>query len=134
MAMQEMQDLRQGQGIIDVVNAYVEVTLFYGFTGLALFLTFVLTPLARALRKSRLVFRTDPDSALLGASLGAAIVASLLLLADGSLGTAPEQIFYILVGLAGAYAAVIAPRATVTAGQRSASHAVIDASLGNRAR
>jgi O-antigen ligase len=134
LAMQKMQDLRQGQGIIDVVNAYVGVTLFYGFTGLAVFLTFVLTPLARAVRKSRLVFETDLDSALLGASLAAAIVASLLLLADGSLGTGPQQIFYILMGLAGAYAAVTAPRPTVTAGQHSASHAVIDASLGNQAR
>ncbi len=133
MALQKMQDLRQGQGIIDVVNAYVGVTLFYGFTGLALFLTFVLTPLARALRRSRRVFKTDPDSALLGASLAAAIVASLVLLADSSLGTGPAQIFYILMGLAGAYAAVTAPRTPVAAAQRAAGHATIGASLGDRA-
>lgn len=132
MALQKMQDLRQGQGIIDVVNAYVGVALFYGFTGLAIFLTFVLTPLARALRRSRQVFKTDPDSALLGASLAAAIVASLLVLADGSLGTGPQQIFYILMGLAGAYAAVTAPRKPVAAAQRAVGQATIGASLGDR--
>ncbi len=133
LALTKMQDLRQGQGIIDVVNAYVGVTLFYGFTGLALFMTFILVPLGRALVKSRRVFKVDPDSALLGASLAAAIVASLLMLADSSLGTGPAHIFYILMGLAGAYAGVISPRKSVTAAQPSDSHATIDASLGNQA-
>jgi O-antigen ligase len=133
LALQKMQDLRQGQGIIDVVNAYVGVALFYGFTGLAFFLTFILTPLARALRKSRRVFKTDPDSALLGASLAAAIVASLVLLADSSLGTGPAQIFYILMGLAGGYAAVTAARTPVATAERAAGHAAIGAPLGDRA-
>ena len=100
LALSKMEDLRQGQGIIDVVNAYVGVTLFYGFTGLAVFLTFILTPLARAYRKSRRIRKTDLDSAFLGTSLAAAIVAMLLLLADSSLGTAPEHLFYIVIGLA----------------------------------
>ena len=133
LALTKMQDLRQGQGIIDVVNAYVGVTLFYGFTGLTLFMTFILVPLGRALAKSRRVFKADPDSGLLGASLAAAIVASLMLLADSSLGTGPAHIFYILMGMAGAYAAVLSPRATATAAQRAGSHAAIDASLGNQA-
>ncbi|MFI4886279.1 MAG: O-antigen ligase family protein [Steroidobacterales bacterium] len=131
LALSKMQDLRQGQGIIDVVNAYVGVTLFYGFTGLAVFLTFVLSALAKAYAKSRRVRKTDPDSALLGANLAAAIVANLLLLADGSLGTGPKQVFYILMGLAGAYAAVSSARTAVTAGQRAVGHDVtIDASPG----
>jgi O-Antigen ligase len=133
LALTKMEDLRQGQGIIDVVNAYVGVTLFYGFAGLTLFMTFVLVPLGRALVKSRRVFKADPDSGLLGSSLAAAIVASLLMLADSSLGTGPAHIFYILMGLAGAYAAVISPRKSVTAAQHSDSHATLDASLGNRA-
>lgn len=133
LALTKMEDLRQGQGIIDVVNAYVGVTLFYGFAGLTLFMTFILVPLGRALVKSRRVFKVDPDSALLGASLAAAIVASLLMLADSSLGTGPAHIFYTLMGLAGGYAAVISPRKSVTAAQHSDSHAAVDASLGKQA-
>jgi hypothetical protein len=131
LALSKMEDLRQGQGIIDVVNAYIGVTLFYGFTGLGVFLTFILTPLVRAYRKSRRIFKTDPDSAFLGANLAAAIVAIMLLLADGSLATAPKQMFYILMGLAAAYAAVASPRKPVTAGQRSVGPGVtVDASPG----
>jgi hypothetical protein len=131
LALSKMQDLRQGQGIIDVVNAYIGVTLFYGFTGLAVFLTFIFTPLRRAYRKSRRICKTDLDSALLGTSLAAAIVAMLLLLADGSLGTAPERLFYIVIGLTGAYAAVASPGKPLTAGQRSVGPGVtIDASPG----
>ncbi|HEY1890242.1 MAG TPA: O-antigen ligase family protein [Steroidobacteraceae bacterium] len=131
LALSKMEDLRQGQGIIDVVNAYVGVTLFYGFTGLTVFLTFMLTPLVRAYRKSRRICKTDLDSAFLGTSLAAAIVAMLLLLADSSLGTAPEHLFYIVIGLAGAYAAVASPRQPVTAGQRPVEPGVtVDASPG----
>jgi O-antigen ligase len=131
LALSKMQDLRQGQGIIDVVNAYIDVTLFYGFTGLGVFLTFVLTPLAKAYRKNRRIRKTDPDSAFLGASLAAAILATLILLADSSLGTAPEHVFYILMGLAGAYAAVASPRKPVMAEQRSLGPGVtIDAARG----
>jgi hypothetical protein len=131
LALSKMQDLRQGQGIIDVVNAYIDVTLFYGFTGLGVFLTFVLTPLAKAYRKNRRIRKTDPDSAFLGASLAAAILATLVLLADSSLGTAPEHVFYILMGLAGAYAAVASPRKPVMAEQPSLGPGVtIDAARG----
>lgn len=132
LALSKMQDLRQGQGIIDMVNAYVGVTVFYGFTGLALFLTFILSALSKIYRISKRIGKTDPDSALLGANLAAAIVAILLLLADGSLGSGPERLFYILIGLAGAYAAVASPPKLVTTGQRPVRHTRRDASLGSR--
>lgn len=103
-AFSKMQDLRQGQGIIDIVNAYVQVTLFYGFVGLALFLLFILSGFLKAYRTAKRVARSDHDASLLGASIAASIFGVLLLLADGSLGTAPQRIFYILIGLATAYA------------------------------
>lgn len=117
LALSKLQDLRQGQGIIDVVNAYVGVTLFYGLVGLAFFLTFILSALSKAYRMSKRIGKAEPDAALLGASLAAAIVATLLLLADGSLGSGPERIFYVLIGLAGAYAAA-SPKKLGTTGQR----------------
>lgn len=104
LALSKMQDLRQGQGIIDVINGYVEITLFYGFTGLALFLAFVLSGLSKAYRTGKRLAIMNIDASLLGANLAACIVAILVLLADGSIGGSPERILYLLIGLAAAYA------------------------------
>jgi O-antigen ligase len=116
LAYSKMEDLRQGQGIIDVVNTYIEVTLFYGLTGLTFFLTFILSALRKAYRTGRLIAKTDPDGALLGANLAAAILAILLLFADGSLGSGSERIFFVVIGLATAYAALTSPHRSVATG------------------
>ena len=50
LAIQEMEDLRQGQGIIDIVNTYIGVLLFNGWVGFVLFLGFCLSALAGAFR------------------------------------------------------------------------------------
>jgi len=47
----EMEVMRQGQGIIDVVNSYIHITLSYGLTGLALFL-FIFIGLLLSLQKT----------------------------------------------------------------------------------
>ncbi len=52
----QMEELRTGDGIIDLVNGYVQVALFYGLVGLALFWRFVLGSLYKSyvtLRRSR---------------------------------------------------------------------------------
>lgn len=118
LAFSHMQNLVQGQGIIDIVNAYIDVTLFYGFTGLACFLTFILSALLKGYRVSRRLSDTAPDSALLGANLAAAIVAILVLLADGSLGTGPKHLFYALIGLTGAYLILMSRQKLALSGRR----------------
>jgi O-antigen ligase len=120
LALSKMQDLRQGQGIIDVVNGYIEITLFYGFAGLSLFLAFILLALWKAQRASRRLAKIDLDQSLLGANLAACIVALLVLLADGSLGTSPERLLYAVIGLAGAYATMAAAQMRGAAGQQHA--------------
>lgn len=110
LALSKMQGLRQGQGIIDVVNAYIGITLFYGFAGLSLFLIFIFLALLKTYRAAKRLAKTDPDGSLLGANLAACIVALLVLLADGSLGTAPERLFYAVIGLAAAYGAMVTVR------------------------
>ncbi|MBV8306964.1 MAG: O-antigen ligase family protein, partial [Gammaproteobacteria bacterium] len=78
LALLKMEDLRQGQGIIDVVNAYASIALFYGLVGLFLILAFVLSGLAQAFRAVRATTVADPDFALLGASLVACTLGTLL--------------------------------------------------------
>jgi O-antigen ligase len=102
-AMLKMQDLRQGQGIIDLVNTYVGILLDNGFVGLTLFLSFILLALFKAWAFSRKSMRVDADFGLLGASLVSCIMAMLLLFENGSFGGGPEKIFYVLAALAAAY-------------------------------
>jgi O-antigen ligase len=100
--MLQMEELRQGQGgIIDLVNAYATVALFYGLVGLALFMGAFVVGLAdayKALRSARAAY--ELDSVMLGASLIACVVGTLFVMAAG--GFAWFQ--WLLLGLLMAYA------------------------------
>jgi hypothetical protein len=102
-AMSQMQGLRQGQGIIDVVDTYVGVTLFYGFVGLSIFLAFILNALFKAYAGARITPPPDPEWPLLGACLAACIVGTLLMLADCGFFLGYVTSFFLLAGLATAY-------------------------------
>jgi hypothetical protein len=103
-ALLKMQDLRQGQGIIDIINAFVGVLLGNGFVGLSLFLGFILIGLFKSLKLCRQVRATDRDFSILGASLVSCILGTLIMMADGSFGGGLERLFYVLAALATAYA------------------------------
>jgi O-antigen ligase len=103
----QMEDLRQGEGIIDLVNAYVQVGLFNGLIGLLLFVGFILHALFKAYRFARRTVRTDPELALMGASLVACIVGTMIMLATCSLMYGYSKMFYVLGGLAIAYARLV---------------------------
>jgi len=103
-ALLRMQDLRQGQGIIDLVNSYVEVLLSNGFVGLSLFLSFILIAALKAWSLTKEAGKIDPDLGMLGASIVSCILGTLLMMENGSFGTASERLFYVLAGLAAAYA------------------------------
>ncbi len=103
MAMSQMEDLRQGEGIIDLVNVYIQVLLNDGFLGLALLLGFLLLGLAKANSVRRRSIKSDVDMALLGASLIASIAGLLVTLAGGSLGNGTERMYYMVGALTAAY-------------------------------
>jgi hypothetical protein len=104
LATTRMEDLRQGQGIIDLVNTYAGIALFYGAIGLVLFVAIILIGLSKAFRVSREAARRDPDYSLLGASLAACLVGTLFVIASTSLIYGHAILFYTLAGLAAAYA------------------------------
>jgi O-antigen ligase len=94
-----MESLRQGQGIIDIVNGYIYTALFNGLVGLALLLSFSLLALFRgfsAFRQSN----DDPDAATLGAALLACMVAALVYVATAGY----NETLYMLFGLSVSYA------------------------------
>ena len=107
LALQKMGDLRQGQGIIDIVNTYAGVALHYGLIGLFVFLAFILTAAFRAYGLARRAAQADPDLALLGTSLIACIVGTLVMIAGCSFIFAYEKMYYVLGGLAAAYARLV---------------------------
>jgi hypothetical protein len=103
LAMVQMEDLRQGQGIIDIVNTYVGVALFNGLVGLALFVGFILSAATAALRAAKATMHADPEHGLLGYNLLACIVGMAFMIADCSLIYGVEKTFYALIALAVAY-------------------------------
>lgn len=103
LALTQMEDLRQGQGIIDVVNSYIEVALFNGFIGLALFVAFLLSGVLPLYRRVRAAWPRDPDEASLGLSILACALGAMLMIADISLMLGVEKMLYVLIGLATAY-------------------------------
>lgn len=102
-AYSKLHDMRQGFGIVDFVNSYAGVAVFYGLIGLFFFVGFILVALVKSYRTSKLQ-RSDPDLALLGTTLVACILGTLLMMGTASFMFGYEKLFYVLGGLAAAYA------------------------------
>ena len=100
----QMEELRQGQGIIDLVNSYASVALLYGLVGLAMFVGVLVVGMGAIYRTSRAWREADPDVALLGSALLTAIIATLVMMATGSFGSILAQMYWVLAGLAASYA------------------------------
>lgn len=99
----QLEELRQGQGIIDLMNTYTTVAMFYGGVGLALFLGVFIPPLLGCLRE---VFRlrvSDPELSTYGACLAAGMLGTLLMMATGSFGNGLAIMYWALSGLASGY-------------------------------
>src|SRR4029077_8972939 len=102
-AYSKMQDLRQGEGIIDFVNTYADVAVFYGLIGLSVFVSFILVSLSKSYRQARTLRASDPDQSLLGVALVACILGTLLMISSCSMIFGYVKMFYVLGGLAVAY-------------------------------
>jgi hypothetical protein len=99
----EMEELRTGEGIIDLVNSYATFALSFGLVGLGLFAGFMAATLVRTWRVVRAVSAEDTDFAMIGASLLACLVSVLIMLATVSNYLSIPYIYLALVGLAVAY-------------------------------
>lgn len=103
----ELQVMRQGEGIIDVVNSYVSVALYSGLVGLALFLGAFLVALHQLRKASRIAKQINPRTAVLGRSIIATVSATLLIIYTVSSISAIPVVYWALLGLSVAYTTLI---------------------------
>jgi O-antigen ligase len=102
----QMESLRQGQGIIDIVNGYLYTALFSGIVGVMLQVGVLLTALGYGIRT--VLAADDEDTRLIGSALVACMLATLFFI-----GTAGyEMMTYILCGLLVSYRSTFAARTT----------------------
>ena len=99
-AMRNMQELRQGQGIIDIVNGYVNIALFNGMVGFVFFVTLFIVVTWRCFFCMRRFRSIDTDIAAMGAVLIACLMASLFFI--GTAAILPAT--YWICGLMACYA------------------------------
>lgn len=119
LAYQKMEDLRQGEHIIDLVNTYAEVALFYGVVGLTLFVAPALLVLMGVMRRTRRLQDRNSELALLGSTLAACMLGTLVVIATCSFGLGVVKLFYALLGLSVAFTGLaVAHSKVLTAAQR----------------
>ncbi len=93
----QMESLRQGQGIIDLVNSYAAIAMFYGLVGLTLLLIPFLLGLTRLILQSHATRHADPGAlSAVSSAIAACMIGTLLMLAIGSFGTILAYLYWIL--------------------------------------
>lgn len=103
----EMEAMRQGQGIIDIVNTYIGVALETGFVGLGLFVSFFGLILLGIYRAMRSIQNRDSEEHLLGRALLATLLAILTIIFTVSSVTIIPIVYWSVAGLGVAYAQMV---------------------------
>jgi len=98
-AANQMESLRQGQGIIDLVNGYLQIAVFHGVIALGLFLALLLFAVGRTAIAWRKVRLKDPEHGYVGAALVGAMLGNMVFIATA--GIDPEV--YMLAGMMSGY-------------------------------
>ena len=99
----EMEAMRQGQGIIDVVNSYIDIGLSYGIVGLGLFLFIFLGLFFTVLKKVRSLPSEQEDLINIGRSLYAILGAVLFIIFTVSSINYIPIFYWLIAGLCSAY-------------------------------
>jgi O-antigen ligase len=105
---EEMQELKQGQGIIDVVNTYLSIALERGLVGLSIFVGFFWIVGRRMYKAMKSLPDRDGELYLLGRALLATLVGVLVIIFTCSnVGLGPS-IYFGVAGLGFAYTRMLA--------------------------
>ena len=104
--MQYMEELRQGEGIIDIVNVYAGYALAYGIVGAGLFVAFFASIWLRSLRVVWQTRSADEEMSAIGVGLLASLGAALVTLATLSMYLSVSNLTWAMAGLTAAYARI----------------------------
>lgn len=119
-----MQDLKQGQGIIDIVNTYLSVGLGNGLVGLSLFSGFFIAVAFGIFRGMRNLPDRNDELYSLGQGLFATLLGILVTIATVSSITVIPVIYWSVAGLGVAYVRLLAQTKTSPAMQPARPQAV----------
>lgn len=103
----EMEAMRQGQGIIDIVNTYVGIALSHGIIGLGLFVGFFAMTLIGIRKAMRTIPDKDVEMHRLGRALFATLTGILVIIATVSSITIIPVVYWSVAGLGVAYAQMV---------------------------
>lgn len=103
----EMEAMRQGENIIDIVNSYIGVALDQGFTGLSLYVSFFALTMLGIYRAMRSIQDRDGEEYLLGRALLATLVGILVTIFTVSSITIIPLVYWSVAGLGVAYAQMV---------------------------
>jgi O-Antigen ligase len=98
-----MEEMRQGQGIIDIVNSYVGIGLSYGILGLALFIIPFLIVMFSVLQVARKVEVFNPTVGLTGRALLGATVGILVVIGTASSIEYVPVVYWLMLGFCTSY-------------------------------
>ena len=101
-----MQEMIQGQGIIDIVNSYIATALRNGLVGLLLFVGFFFSVLVGTWRRMNSADAKNTEMIDIGRALLAALACILVTIATVSSISFVPMIYYAIAGLAVAYARI----------------------------
>ena len=102
-----MQDLRQGEGIIDIVNTYLGVALSGGLVSLGLFAGFFVVVAFGLFRAMRILPQRSSEAHRLGQALLATLVGILVIIATTSSVSIIPVLYWTVAGLCVAYARML---------------------------
>src|SRR5882724_6614503 len=102
-ALNYMEEMRQGEGIIDLVNTFATIALFQGLVGVTLFSGVFVMALWNVFWSLRRWVGADRRFALVGANLLACIAGTLIMMVTGSFGTGLAALSWVLAGMASSY-------------------------------
>lgn len=103
MQSEAMQELRQGQGIIDIVNSFVGVALSSGIVGLSLFSAFFITCIYSVHKSISKLRDKTTENHILGQSLLATILGIMIIIFTVSSISVIPVIYWSVAGMCVAY-------------------------------
>ncbi len=107
----EMQDMVQGEGIVDIVNTYLNIALAYGFVGLTVFVWMQVLVVIKLKRSLRYVKDKNSAEYLCGRSLLSCHIAIPLLLTTMSFDGVLTTFYFVIMGMSFAYCRIMMNKA-----------------------